>query len=55
MVSELCGDDPKKYKEVTEVSQQALIHRIKLWDAIKIKISSQKERVRSVKKDKTKV
>ncbi len=54
MVSELCGDDPEKYKEVTEVSQQALIHRIKLWDAIKIKISSQKGRVRSVKKDKDK-
>ena len=54
MVSELCGDDPKKYKEVTEVSQQALIHRIKLWDGIKVKISSQKGRVRMLKKDKDK-
>ena len=54
MVSELCGDDPKKYKEVTEVSQQALIHRIKLWDGIKVKISSQKGRVRRLKKDKDK-
>mgnify|MGYP001293524532 CR=1 FL=1 len=54
MVSELCGDDPKKYAEVTEISQQALIHRIKLWDAIKIKISSQKGRIRAVKKDKDK-
>ena len=54
MVSELCGDDPEKYKEVTEVSQEALLHRIKLWDAIKIRISSQKGRVRSVKKQKDK-
>tara|TARA_Y100001978_G_C23698457_1_gene439168 strand:+ start:687 stop:1988 length:1302 start_codon:yes stop_codon:yes gene_type:complete len=52
MVSELCGDDPEKYKEVTDISQQALLHRIKLWDAIKIKISSQKGRIRSVKKQK---
>lgn len=54
MVSELCGDDPKKYKEVTEVSEQALIHRIKLWDGIKVKISNQKGRVQIVKKHKDK-
>jgi putative membrane protein len=54
MVAELCADDPQKYKEVTDISQQALLHRIKLWDGIKIKISSQKGRVRIVKKQKDK-
>lgn len=38
MVSELCGDDAHKWKEVEEVSIQALEMRIGLWNAIEEKI-----------------
>lgn len=34
MVSELCGSDNQKWKEVTEVAKQSLSYRIKLWNAI---------------------
>lgn len=34
MISELCGDDADKWKEVEEISKQALEKRIGLWNAI---------------------
>ncbi len=34
MIKELCQNSEEKYKEVLNISQQALMHRIKLWDAI---------------------
>jgi len=34
MVVELCGGDDQKWKEVEEISKQALDKRIALWDAI---------------------
>ncbi len=34
MITELCGNDSKKWNEVTEISIQALEKRIGLWDAI---------------------
>ena len=42
MISELCGTNETKWKEVEEVSKQALERRIGLWDAIKEQIT-QKE------------
>ncbi|WP_306349833.1 DUF3050 domain-containing protein [Flavobacterium sp. '19STA2R22 D10 B1'] len=41
MVSELCGEDAHKWKEVEEVSTQALEVRIGLWNAIEEKIVDQ--------------
>jgi len=38
MISELCGSDARKWKEVEEVSRQALEKRIGLWDAIEEKM-----------------
>jgi hypothetical protein len=34
MVEELCGNDAKKWEEVTEISKLALQKRADLWDAI---------------------
>ena len=34
MVEELCGDDPEKWADVLSVSQQALKHRLMLWNGI---------------------
>lgn len=42
MINELCGENETKWKEVEEISIQALNKRIALWDAIEEKIS-QKE------------
>lgn len=38
MITELCGDSQQKWKEVEEVSIQALEKRIGLWNAIEEKI-----------------
>ncbi len=38
MINELCGEDKIKWKEVEEISVQALEKRIGLWDAIEEKI-----------------
>ena len=38
MVTELCGTDAHKWKEVEETSIQALEKRIGLWDAIEEQI-----------------
>tara|TARA_R110000765_G_scaffold418446_2_gene521919 strand:- start:46 stop:822 length:777 start_codon:yes stop_codon:yes gene_type:complete len=38
MVSELCGDDAKKWQEVEEVSIKALQKRIQLWNGIELEI-----------------
>lgn len=34
MITELCGDDPDKWEETLQVAQDALSHRLKLWDYI---------------------
>jgi hypothetical protein len=34
MISELCGNDSKKWEETLQVARRSLIHRIKLWDCI---------------------
>lgn len=41
MITELCGDDPKKWSEVQEISVLALEKRIGLWDAIEEQIHEQ--------------
>ncbi|MBW4359198.1 DUF3050 domain-containing protein [Flavobacterium taihuense] len=38
MITELCGEDPKKWLEVEEISILALEKRIGLWDAIEEQI-----------------
>lgn len=38
MITELCGEDPKKWSEVEEISILALNKRIGLWDAIEEQI-----------------
>ena len=38
MISELCGTNEVKWKELEEVSIEALEKRIGLWDAIEEKI-----------------
>ena len=34
MVSSLCGDDPRKWEEAAEASEEALRRRIGLWDSV---------------------
>lgn len=41
MITELCGEDPKKWSEVKEISILALEKRIGLWDAIEEQIHKQ--------------
>ncbi len=42
MVAELCGLDDEKWNGTLEVAKQALLHRIKLWDAISDHIEKDK-------------
>ena len=41
MVTELCGDDAQKWKEVLETAKKALQLRINLWSAIEQEITAQ--------------
>lgn len=45
MIKELCGEDPKKWSEVENISILALEKRIALWDAIEEQISMKTELV----------
>ncbi len=45
MITELCGDNATKWKEVEEVSLQALEKRLGLWDAIEQQIEHKLEMV----------
>lgn len=42
MVTELCGDDPRRWEEVRAASQQALRSRLALWDGIVSRIEKPK-------------
>jgi hypothetical protein len=39
MITELCGNDTKKWSEVEQISIAALEKRIGLWDAIEEQLS----------------
>jgi hypothetical protein len=41
MITELCGEDQKKWSEVHDISILALEKRIGLWDAIEEQIHEQ--------------
>ena len=43
MITELCGSDPIKWKEVAETSHKALEKRIALWDGIMVDLTNLKE------------
>jgi hypothetical protein len=45
MITELCGTDAKKWKDVEEISILALEKRIGLWDAIEETITKNLELV----------
>lgn len=45
MISELCGNDSKKWDETLQVARRALTHRIKLWDCISDMIEIEKEKL----------
>ena len=34
IIENLCGDDEKKWEEVTEIAKESIQMRIKLWDHI---------------------
>jgi hypothetical protein len=38
MITDLCGNDPKKWEEVQQISIEALEKRIGLWDAIEMQM-----------------
>lgn len=39
MIEELCGNDPHKWQEVLDVSDQAIEIRIKLWSGIQLELA----------------
>lgn len=45
MISELCGDSEQKWKEMEEVSKEALQKRVGLWDAIEEQMEQKLEMV----------
>lgn len=42
MISQLCGNDSKKWEETLQVARRSLIQRIKLWDCISNLIEKKK-------------
>ena len=45
MVSDLCGDDERKWEEVKLTAERSLESRIKLWDGIEAEIDEKTEKV----------
>lgn len=43
MVSELCGDEYYKWEDALRIAMEALINRIRLWDAIADRIEEKRE------------
>ncbi len=43
MISELCGDDVKKWNEVLEVAKKSLQQRILLWDGILTQVNANRK------------
>lgn len=43
MVSELCGEEDYKWEDALRIAVEALIHRIRLWDAIADRIEQKHE------------
>jgi len=48
MISELCGNDSKKWDETLDVAKSALNQRIKLWDGIANLIEAKESQVASM-------
>lgn len=44
LIEELCGDDPIKWREVSEYSQKALQVRIGMWDGIMQELENRREK-----------
>lgn len=45
MISELCGNDDRKWREVLEVAKESLQQRILLWDGILAQVNTHKKQL----------